>query len=149
MITYQVESWFDVVDEMKHLWPAHWAEVATDHNTILLAPDYGLYEYYQKSGALHVVTVRENGAVIGYHISIVRPHLHYVNDLHGFTDVYYISPPQRKGWVGVKMFRYAERTLKSRGVKKIMTATKLHLDMGKIFERLGYRETERLYTKVL
>ena len=27
------------------------------------------------------------------------------------------------------------------------TPTQLHMDMGKIFERLGYVETERLYTK--
>lgn len=149
MITYQVEKWQDVVDEMKHLWPEHWAEVAMDHNSIILAPDYGLYEYYQNSGSLHIVTVREDGAIVGYHISVVRPHLHYVNDLHGFTDVYFVHPSKRKGWVGIKLLKFSEKTLKARGVKKIITATKLHLDMGKIFAHLGYRETERVYTKVL
>jgi len=149
MITYQVETWQAVVDEMKSLWPAHWAEVGMDHDAIVLAPDYGLYEYYQNSGSLHLVTVRENGAIVGYHISIVRPHLHYANDLHGFNDVYYINPAQRKGWVGIRLMKFAEQTLKKRGVKKIIVATKLHLDMGKIFTHLGYRETERVFTKVL
>lgn len=149
MITYQVEAWSDIVDEMKHLWQSHWEEVAMDHETIKLAPDYGLYEYYESTGALHIVTVREKGSIVGYHISIVRPHLHYANDLHGFTDVYYVHPSKRNGWTGIKLFKFSDKTLKARGVKKVITATKLHLDMGLIFDRLGYRETERVYTKVL
>jgi GNAT superfamily N-acetyltransferase len=134
---------------MEALWPAHWQEVAIDHETIKLAPDYKQYEAFADSGALHIVTAREAGKIVGYHISIVRPHLHYKNDLHGFTDVYYISPAFRQGWVGVKLFKYVEKTLKARGVKKIFSGTKLHLDMGPIFERMGWRETERLFSKVL
>jgi GNAT superfamily N-acetyltransferase len=149
MITYQVEAWSDVVDEMKPLWFAHWEEVAMDHEAIVLAPDFKLYEHYEATGALHIVTARENGIVVGYHILIVRPHLHYANDLHAFTDVYYVAPAKRKGWVGIKLFKFSDRTLKQRGVKKIITATKLHLDMSRIFSYLGYRETERVFTKVL
>ncbi|SAK95862.1 GCN5-like N-acetyltransferase [Caballeronia temeraria] len=149
MITYSVEKWQDIVSEMEVLWPAHWKEVAIDHETIKLAPDYRQYEAFCAAGALHIVTAREAGKIVGYHISIVRPHLHYMHDLHGFTDVYYISPEHRKGWVGVKLFKYVEKTLKARGVKKLFSGTKLHLDMGPIFERMGWRETERLFSKVL
>jgi GNAT superfamily N-acetyltransferase len=149
VITYQVEQWRDIVAEMEVLWPAHWEEIAINRDSIKLAPDYQSYEAFADSGALHIVTAREAGKIAGYHITIVRPHLHYKNDLHGFTDVYYIQPEHRQGWVGVKLFKYVEKTLKARGVKKLFTGTKLHLDMGRIFERLGFHETERLYTKVL
>lgn len=149
MITYQVEKWKDVSAEMMHLWEAHWEEVGLDHDSIKLAPDVDLYQQYEDAGILHVVTAREAGKVIGYHITIVRPHLHYKNDLHGFTDVYFIHPEHRKGWVGIRLFKYVEKTLKDRGVKKLMTGTKLHLDMGRIFEHLGWTETERLYTKLI
>jgi GNAT superfamily N-acetyltransferase len=147
--TYQEEQWRDIVNEMKVLWPAHWEEIAINRDSIKLAPDYKSYETFADNGSLHIVTARAAGQIVGYHISIVRPHLHYVNDLHGFTDVYYIMPEHRQGWVGVKLFKTVERTLKARGVKKIFTGTKLHLDMGRLFERLGFHETERLYTKVL
>jgi hypothetical protein len=39
--------------------------------------------------------------------------------------------------------------LKQRGVKKIFTGTKLSLDMGPIFERLGWTEAERLFCKYI
>ena len=35
------------------------------------------------------------------------------------------------------------------GVRKIFTATKLHMDQGPLFERLGYRPVERMYAKLL
>jgi GNAT superfamily N-acetyltransferase len=149
VITYQVEQWRDVAPEMTELWQAHWEEVAINRDTIKLAVDHKSYEAFADAGALHVVTARGPNGIVGYHITIVRPHLHYVNDLHGFTDVYYISPEHRQGWTAVKLFKAVERTLAARGVRKIFTGTKLSLDMGRLFERLGFHETERLYTKVL
>lgn len=149
MITYQVEPWGIVKGEMEVLWPAHWEEIAINRDSIKLAVDHDSYAALEREGALHVVTAREAGRIVGYHISIVKTHLHYKNDLHGFTDVYYIEPAHRQGWVGVKLFKYVEKTLKARGVKKLFTGTKLHLDMSRLFERMGWQETERLFTKVL
>lgn len=134
---------------MEALWPAHWEEVAINRDSIKLAPDYQSYEAFADAGALHIVTAREAGKIVGYLINIVRPHLHYKNDLHGFADVYYIQPEHRQGWAGVKLFKYAEKTLEARGVKKLFMGTKLHLDMSRLFERMGWHETERLFTKVL
>ena len=149
MITYQVENWDQVHEEMKHLWPLHWQEVAGDKDVIKLEPHYEMYEALNTQGQLHVVTARNLGKIIGYHISIVRPHLHYKSSLSSFTDVYYIHPDFRKGMVGVKLFKEVEKSLKQRGVQKMFTGTKLSLDMGRLFEHLGWKETERLYTKVI
>lgn len=149
MITFSVESWSDVVEEMKPLWPAHWEEVAMNKDQIKLNPDYKSYEAYEKSGALHIVVMRENGKVAGYHISIVRTHLHYADSLNAFTDVYYIEKEHRKGLAGIKLFREVEDTLKARGVQKIFTGTKKHLDMSKLLEYMGYVSTETLFTKML
>lgn len=149
MITYQVEQWRDAAPEMAELWQRHWEEVAINRDSIKLAVDHKSYEAFADAGALHVVTARSPQGLIGYRIDIVRPHLHYVNDLHAFTDVYYIAPEHRNGWVGVKLIKTSDRTLKARGVKKVLTGTKLHLDMGRLLEHQGYHETERLYTKVL
>lgn len=149
MVTYQVEDWFECWEEMSVLWDAHWQEVALDREKIRLAPDFASYERFAQDGSLHVVTAREDGKIIGYHISIVKPHLHYKDSLSAFTDVYFIHPDHRKGMVGVKLFKETEKSLKARGVQKMFTGTKLSLDMGRIFERLGWRETERLYTKYI
>lgn len=149
MITFAVEEWFKVKGEMAVLWPEHWKEIAINRDQIKLNPDMESYDTFARNGALHMMIARERGAIVGYHVSIVRPHLHYLDSLSAFTDVYYIAPAQRKGMTGVRMFKEVEKSLKARGVQKMFTGTKLHMDMSAIFERLGYRETERLFTKVI
>ena len=149
MITYQVEDWHQCLPEMEAMWPLHWEEVAGDKDVIKLEPHYKMYDDIYRSGQMHVVTARCDGKLIGYHVSIVRPHLHYKSSLSSYTDLYFIHPDYRKGMTGVNLFRFTEKSLKQRGVQKMFTGTKLSLDMGRIFERLGWRETERLYTKVI
>lgn len=149
MITYMIEPWSACWPELQPLWDAHWQEVAINRDSIKLAIDFDSYASFEANGSLQVMVAREDGAVIGYHLSMIRPHLHYVHDLHAFTDVYFISKDHRKGSVGVQLFREVEKAWKARGVKKAFTGTKLHLDMSKLFEHLGWTETERLFTKVL
>jgi hypothetical protein len=120
-----------------------------NRDKIKLEPNMEMYQALDDSGQLHVLTCRKDGQVIGYHVSIVRPHLHYKSSLSAFTDMYFVKKEHRKGMVGVKIFIEAEKSLKARGVEKLFTGTKLSLDMGKIFERLGWVETERLYTKYI
>ena len=149
MITFAVESWYGVVGEMRELWDAHWKEVALNRDVIKLDPDIEAYENMQDTGMLHIVVARSVGEVVGYHITIVRPHLHYKESLSGIADVYYLKPEHRQGMTAIKMFKFVESTLKARGVQKLFTGTKLSLDMGPIFERMGWVEQERLYSKVI
>lgn len=149
MITFMVEPWSKCAPEMSALWPLHYEEIAINRDVIQLDPDLAQYAELERTGALHVVVARERGEIVGYHISIVRPHLHYRRSLSAFTDVYFLRPSHREGMTGVRLIKAAEASLRARGVQKMFTGTKLHLDMGPIFERLGWTETERLYTKVI
>lgn len=147
MITYMVEPWSAAWPEMEPMWQAHWEQVALNRDKIKLKVDMDAYAEYERQGALHLLVVRDNGKVIGYHLSIIRTHLHYKDSLNAFTDVYYVDKAYQGSTVGVRMFKEVEKTLKSRGVEKMFTGTKIGLDRGKIFEHLGWTETERLYTK--
>lgn len=149
MITYQVEDWADCWQEMSGLWQAHYEEVALNRDKIRLDPDLDAYHTLNANGQLHVVTVRENGALIGYHIAFVRPHIHYRTSLSAYSDVYYVKPEHRKGMVGVKLFIETEKFLKQRGVERLYTGTKMSKDMAAIFERLGWREVERQFSKYI
>ncbi|WP_017758043.1 GNAT family N-acetyltransferase [Pseudacidovorax intermedius] len=149
MITFAVEDWFAVRDEMSHLWPAHWEEVAVNRDTIPLELDMESYDRYAMCGALHIVVARAGGEVVGYHASIVRPHLHYRSSLSAFTDVYYIAPAHRTGRTPLRLFQFVEKTLKERGVQRMFTGTKKSLDIGNLFEHMGWTEFERHYVKTL
>ena len=148
-VTFMVEKWSDCCGQMSALWDEHWEEVALNRDVIKLDPDLDQYAELESRGALHVVVGRAASEIVGYHISIIRPHLHYRQSLSAFTDVYFIRQAHRKGMTGVRLLKEVEATLKARGVQKMFTGTKVSLDMGLIFERLGWTETERLYTKVI
>lgn len=154
-VRYQVESWFDCEKEMSWLYESHWKEVALNQSAIPLNLAYGCYEDLAKKGQLHVVTVRDDDKVVGYHVSIIRPHLHYEQSLTAYTDAYYLHPNYRKGFNGVNLFKFCEESLKKAGVQRIITATKTNRETGKkldkslIFKKLGYVQAETVYMKII
>jgi hypothetical protein len=149
MITYAVEDWFEVREEMAPLWVKHWEEVALNRDKMPLSPDFDNYDTMNRLGMLHIVVARKAGEIVGYHFTIVRPHLHYVTTLCGQTDIYFIAPDHRTGRTPLRLFQFVEKTLKERGVKKLFTGTKLSLNAGPLFEFMGWHPTEMLYTKYI
>jgi GNAT superfamily N-acetyltransferase len=147
MVTYQVEPWDQFQHQAAPLWERHWEEIALDKAAIKLNVDFRAYDQMDAMGMLHVVVARDAGAIVGYHLSFVRPHFHYANSLTAYTDVYWVAPECRKGRVGIALFQFVEKTLKARGVERMFSACKLHKDVGKLFERLGWTETERVFSK--
>lgn len=149
MTEYKVEPWGSFKDEAAELFVRHWKEIALNHQAVPLDIDYEKYQELADAGRLHVLTVRKDGVLIGYHVAIIGSHLHYKSTSHGFTDVYWIDPAHRAGRTGLRLFEAVEREMKALGVKKLFTATKLHLDQGALFEHLGYKPVERLYAKLI
>lgn len=149
MITFQLEKYADCIAEIDALLPLHYTEIANDKEIIPLDKNHTAYEELDKIGQLHIVTVRLDGKIIGYHASIVRPHLHYKSTLCAFNDVYFLLPEYRKSKIGIQMFEKVEETLKARGVVKVFTGTKCKHDHSKMFELMGWTRVEYLYAKVL
>lgn len=148
-IEYSTEKFRAAWPEIETLIEAHWSEIAIDRDKIPLDVDVDQYFAMDDANRLHVLTVRDNSRLIGYHIAIVSGMLHYKSTLHAITDVYFILPEYRKGTVGLRMFKEFEQRMRNVGVQKLFTGTKRHKDMGQLFEYLGYDETERLFTKYI
>ncbi len=149
-ITYDVEKWRDVLPEMEPILFQHWKEIALGQDKVPLDIAREKYQVMCDAGNLHIVTVRDDGKLVGYHVAIVSGHLHYLSTKHGITDVYYLMPEYRLGITGIRLFRRVEEEMRAIGVKKLFTGAKLHTADGKsgrLFEYLGYNHTENLYTK--
>lgn len=148
MITYAVETLNQCLAEIEPMLQGHFEEIAANKEQ-LGGPNMDKAVYYvrEQQGGLHIVVARSEGKIVGYYVAFINPHLHYAHSLTASTDVYYIHPDFRKGRAGIDLFKEAERTLKKRGVQRVYSGTKLHKDMGKLFEFLGWKETERLYVK--
>lgn len=149
MISYQSELLATCRDEIETLLPLHYDEIAVNKDVIPLDCNWAAYEKKERDGELHIITVRLDGRLIGYHVSFVTPHLHYKSTLMAFVDVYFLLKEHRRGRIGLGLFQEVEKSLKARGVVKVFSGTKLHSDISPLFERLGWHATETLFTKVL
>lgn len=147
MLTYQLEDWATYVRDCQALWWEHWEEIAVQKDRMPMRPDEEAYRALEAAGRLQIVTAREQGVMVGYIVSVVRPHMHYADVLTGYEDAYFLSKSHRKGMAGVKLIREAIRHMRAVGVQKCFFMTKAALDMGRIFERLGFTKTDIVYSK--
>lgn len=127
----------------------HWDEIALDKDAIKLDPDWARYADMAAKGSLVTITVRDEGELVGYAAFFLAPHLHYRTSLTAVSDIFFLRKDYRVGRTGIKLFQVAERELKALGVQKLCIMHKLHLDVGAIFERLGFRAIERTYSKLI
>jgi hypothetical protein len=151
MITYQLETLDQFLPEFKEsLVELHYEEIALDQEAVPLDPDYDKYYQLESNNAFFLMTVRDDGVLIGYFIAIITPHLHYKSTLHALTDIYYIKPDYRKTKVGVNLFLEVQKELEKLAVKKWINGCKLHsgLDHTKLFEGLGFNYSEKIFTLV-
>jgi GNAT superfamily N-acetyltransferase len=148
MIEYAVEDPTTFIDELKGLLPVHYDELCVTKDFPLM-PDYVAYGRLCAADMLKCIVARSDGELVGYALFIVQPHLHYVTCKTAFEDVYFLRKDHRLGRTGIRLFQFAEQALKDAGVNRIIMHTKIHLDNSKLFEYLGYKMTDKLYTKLL
>ena len=148
-LEFAVEPYSDAIGEMVRLYPEHWDEIALNKDVIKLDPDYDRYFQFEKLGMLHVVTARSAGELVGYHIFVIMFHLHYRQSKTATSDITYLKREYRQGFNGIKFLRYAFDSLKPLEIQRVYTNCKMHHDFGAVLERLGFKEAERIYTKVI
>ncbi len=149
MLTCQVESFTERLEEFKPLYPIHWEELAENKDKVPLDPCYEIYINREKCGELLFVTMRELGEPVGYLIAFIAPGLHYRTCLTCITDIFYIKKDRRNGTAGIRLFRFVEAELKRRGVHRWFMGSKVHADASALFERIGAKKIETYYSKWL
>ena len=148
MIIYEDVDGFKFVDEFEKLFPLHYEELCVTKE-FPYEPDYDAYKRMAEAKLLRCITCRNDEELIGYIIFYIQPHLHYKSCVTAFEDLYFVKKEYRKGRVGIKLFQYAEKVLKDRGVHRIILHTKVHLDNSRLFEYLGYKPSDKTFTKML
>lgn len=150
MLTTQIESFGDRLEEFRPLFPLHWAELALNQDKVPLDPQYDLYLAREARGELLFVTLREAGAPVGYFLGFIAPGMHYRTCLTCTMDIFWVHPDQRaKGMPGVRLFRAVEKELRRRGVQRWFAGSKVHADASALFERLAFERVEVYYSKWL
>ena len=123
---------------------AHYREL--NDGAFELAPDFGRYLKMDELGLLKCYAATVDGALAGYAIFIVSPHLHYSTSVWAHEDLYYLAPEYRKGLTGYKWMKFFLQDIE-KCADKVIVGTKLKLETGAILKRLGYTHFENLYSK--
>lgn len=147
-IQYTIEKVSECFDEVLIMLEAHYNELSVTKG-FKLNPDYEVYKQADKAGNVRVIICRDNGFIIGYIIYFIGLNLHYKDCLLATEDIYYLKPEYRKGLTGIKMFKFAEKYLKTLGVNMIKYSTKVHVDNSKLFEYLDCKLIEKVFIKNL
>lgn len=145
MITSQVESLTDRLEEIKPLLPLHWEELALFRDKMPLDPRFDLYLARDAVGEVCFVTLRENGDLIGYWISFIAPGLHYGSTLTATMDILYVVPEHRGSAGGFMLADTVKSELKRRGVKVWWAGSKNHKEIAWFLARLGMEKAEEYF----
>lgn len=145
MLTAQIESLTERLEELKPFFPMHYSELALNQRQVPLDPQYGVYLAKDAAGEMMLVTLREGGDLVGYFVGFVAPALHYQTCLTLTMDIFYVLPDHRGSGGGFVLFKAVEAEAKRRGVQRMFVGSKCHKDASWLFEKLGYEEVERFY----
>lgn len=148
---YAQETFASALTESLPLLSEHWGEIARNRELIPLDPDYDLYHKMEAIGCIRLYTARtDEGALVGYALYFVRPHLHYKQNTWAVSDVIYLHPDHRKGTCGVRLMSFVEKSLAADGVDVMHTTSKLaHPALARVMEHLGHKPIEVGHAKVL
>jgi GNAT superfamily N-acetyltransferase len=148
-LSFQVEQLDGVFAEIQPLLARHWEELAVDQAEVALDPNWQRYRELDAAGALSVVTARADGRLVGYSCMILSPGLHYRSTFEARMDVVWLAPELRGQHGGARLLAKVERELARRGVRRVYLGSKLHKDIGRLFEARGYVAIETWFSKLL
>ena len=146
MIKFAVETFEDVIQEIRPLLARHWQEIAWYKDKVPYAPDWERYKQVAEAGVLHIVTARKDGELVGYLVSMISPGMHYKLTNYAVNDIIYLHPDHRGGRTAFRMFKFAIEEFKKMGVSIFTVHMKTDAPFERLCEALGMQKQEFLYT---
>lgn len=147
-LTFSYERLEDIIDEMKPLHQAHWAETEKHRHGIAFNPDYETFFRYERAGRCVIFTLREDSRLLG-NFSLYLDKSMHTKTLLATEDTLFLLPEARKGRVAMRFIAYAENALKVIGVREINVSVKTINRAGRFFRMIGYKHTEDGLSKFL
>ena len=147
MIAYERISLKTFRDEGEALRAEHWQEVGHSKEVRTLGLNWPAFEQLEREDALYVLGVRLDGVLVGYTVSILRPHLHSVDTLFAHVDLIYLQPKARQGAVGARLIKHTDTALQAVGAQFITWHVKPEKDFAAILRRNGHALIESIYGK--
>lgn len=128
----------------------HWEEIARNKHIMVLNPDIERYQAIEDAGALLALFAYDGDEIIGYSVTVVSAHLHYINLGMAQNDVLYLLPRYRgASGVGIRLIRETERVARTLGADLMVWHAKDKSSLADILPRMGYQVQDILFSKEL
>jgi hypothetical protein len=111
--------------------------------------DWDRYRELDAAGKLATFIAKKGYHIVGYAVFVVQTHIHYADALVAANSAVYVAPEARAGRVVLNLLRFAELGLHAQGVRKVYYHVKREKDFGRLLERIGYQDSERMFAKVI
>jgi len=147
VIKYQQEFLSYAEQEVTPLAELEWEE--SGHPTETLVIDWDSYFALEEVGRLKFFTARKDGLLIGYFVVIITSPLTTKGELVGSYDAVYVHKDYRKSTVTRRLFKFVEACMKEDGIYRLIASSSSKNPIGRFLNRLGYKEIETKYERVL
>ena len=144
MITYQEEKLKDALPEMATLFQEYWDEIMSFKKNIVHDFSSEVYLTLEEQGKLHLTTARYGKKLVGYYMSIITPHTHYLDTIISECDLVFLKKEYRKGFAGYRLIKYTVDKLKQK-VDLIHLSITSKRNFSPLIERLGFKFIEYRY----
>lgn len=137
-----------LIDEAMPLLEAHWREIA-HYLDIPLQVDRAAYVQMAHGGHLRAYMFRDDGALRGYAVYMVRQNIHYMGSKQAVQDILYLAPDLRGQALGAAFINWCDEQLAAEGVQVVHHHVKLAHDFGPTLAQLGYEAVETIWSRRL
>ena len=111
--------------------------------------DHDQFITLDEADMLVLVTLRDKGKLLGFHLTMLMSDIFYKHILTGYVSCYFLDKGARGRGVGARMFEYADDVLKDKGAKRVFMSRKIYINNEALFDKLGYTQIESNYTKAM
>lgn len=103
----------------------------------------------EKKHSLLLYTAREDTKLVGVNMYLLMLHPQHYGMKTAICNTLGVNPDYRGRGIATDLVKYAEKHLVAYGVKMIVHGHRSIYKVEPLFPKLGFVETERMYTKVL
>lgn len=147
-LTFQVESFRDIQQEIHVLHELHFAETERHLGGISLNPDYQYLRDRERQGTLVQFTARSNGKLVGNLRMYLATSVHTGSKI-AEEDTFFLLPECRKGFIAIRFLQYVEECLvRILGVREIRANSKIVNNAHRLMDYMGYRHFANQYVKI-
>lgn len=148
MITYQVESIVDILEEADPLAVAQWEELKYHPlKQEKLNIDYNALANLEHIGFFIAMTARDDGKLVGYLSVLASEMIHHQGVVMAAEDAMYVDDAYRKQGVAENLIKAIILKCKEGNITYFSMSTTPSLDYSPLLERNGFTRTEVTYTR--